>query len=555
MGYDNSPNTGGKPSPQEQRKKPMTLSETPAERIGTVFIVDDEAMVTTSLKAMLSLETRHHIHCFNSPLAALAAIDGESEDGTPGLRPEVVVSDFSMPEMDGIEFLCAVKQRLPETTLILLTGYADKGNAIKAINTAGIYRYIEKPWDNEELKLSIKNGIERAHLVSDLKMTVSELTEARAQLQETNRDLEKLVEERTQDLRVTYQKLQSIISSTADGIITLTPDLELSSLNPAAEKWLAAALDRPDNPWLLSGLPLEQFLHIPDEPDIRAVFAQLGHNSAEEASTKLVREAGIGNLPVEVSIARIPDEGGFVLVVRDITQRKEIERLREDFVSTLTHDLRTPLLSSIQTLTFFLDGTIRESPLGAKQTELIGMLINSNKEMLGLVNVLLEVYKYEAGRQKLVFDRVDLGALISTVCRELDALAQSRRQTLSIAVPEGATLVWGDKQELRRVIVNLVGNAINYTQTDGSIQVRLESNGKSVTACVEDNGRGIPAQDLPTLFQRFSQGTSRKRSSGSGLGLYLSRQIIEAHQGSISVDSQEGQGSCFRVKLPSYANP
>jgi DNA-binding NtrC family response regulator len=157
-----------------QLQKPEPAVE---QRVGTVFIVDDEMMVTSSLQTMLGLETSHHIHCFNSPMDALEQVST--------IRPDVVISDFSMPGMDGITFLRKVKQALPEATLILLTGYADKENAIEAINSVGIYRYIEKPWDNEELKISINNGLERAHLVGDLKRSVQELTQARAELERT----------------------------------------------------------------------------------------------------------------------------------------------------------------------------------------------------------------------------------------------------------------------------------------------------------------------------------------------------------------------------------
>jgi signal transduction histidine kinase len=120
--------------------------------------------------------------------------------------------------------------------------------------------------------------------------------------------------------------------------------------------------------------------------------------------------------------------------------------------------------------------------------------------------------------------------------------------------------VFADKQELRRVFMNLLGNAINYTQVEGRIQVvvtpvQVDEIEEGYAIAFKDNGRGIPEQDLPQLFQRFSQGTSKQRSSGSGLGLYLSRQIVEAHHGRISVNSKEGEGSCFEVVLPEYTLP
>lgn len=505
------------------------------QRVGTVFIVDDEMMVTSSLQAMLGLETNHRIFCFNNPLAALAELGK--------LMPDVIISDFSMPGMDGISFLKEVKKQLPEATLILLTGYADKESAIEAINSVGLYRYIEKPWDNEDLKISINNGLERSRLVSDLKYSVGELTQARAELERTNQQLETLVESRTQDLRATYQKLNSIIHNTADGILTLDSQLRMTMINPAAERWCRPldGLEKVD----LYTLPLDSWLRLAPRAEKSASVLKLFAPNQPR-----VNEVFIGDLPLEASIAPLVShsvEDGFVVVLRDIQARKEIERLRDDFMSTLTHDLRTPLLAAIQTMGFFVDGSLGDLP--PKQKELIQMLIQSNREMLGLVNVLLEVYKYESGRQKLILDTVDLAELIRHVGEELAALAKFRQQELSIDIKVDAQ-TRGDKQELKRVFTNLIGNAINFTPKQGAITVTVSMDTNSFKICVADNGRGIPAQDIPLLFQRFSQGTSKQRSSGSGLGLYLSRQIIEAHQGQIWVESQEGQGSQFYVSLP-----
>jgi len=533
-----------------QKSNPAT-----ARRTGTLFIVDDEMMVTSSLQTMLGIETSHRIHCFNSPLEALEQVTT--------LKPDVVISDFSMPGMDGITFLKNVKQLLPEATLILLTGYADKESAIEAINSVGIYRYIEKPWDNEDLKISIHNGLERSHLIGDLQASVWELTQARAELEQTNQRLEALVEERTRDLQETYRKLQSIVSNTADGILTLDHTLAVTSVNPAAEAWLRAAESTRQADLL--ALPLEKLL--------KPVSSGNGKPKSvlslfDKRKPHQVGEVLIGDLPLEASIAPLlhpngsddatpeADETGFVVVLRNIAERKEIERLRDDFVSTLTHDLRTPLLAAIQTLGFFADGSLGE--LSSRQHELIAMLTQSNRELLGLVNVLLEVYKYESGRQKLILDTVDLADLAAGIVQELTALASNREQALQLALDPvagpGGFKVRGDKQELKRVLVNLTGNAINFTPKGGNIRVDVRlvpKAGKAwVEVCVTDNGRGIPARDISQLFQRFSQGTSKQRSSGSGLGLYLSRQIVEAHHGHIWVESEEGKGSQFFVTLP-----
>ncbi len=511
---------------------------TSKERVGTVFIVDDEPMVTTSLKTMLSLDTRHLYHCFNAPDDALNALDEH--------QPEVVISDFSMPKIDGIAFLQKVKERLPNSTLILLTGYADKENAIKAINSVGLYRYIEKPWDNEVLKLSINTGLERAYLITDLHDTIGDLESTQNELRQTNEKLEQLVQERTRDLQATYHQLRAIVDNSGDAILTLNPQLEITSLNPVAERWLNELnLSEGGSKASYLSAGITNFIQPLERTPLEALL-----KSAEHA---LMAEASIGKRVVEMNASPLASQDnvssdGFVLMLRDITQRKELDRLREDFVSTLTHDLRTPLLAAIQTLGFFIEGDLGELP--EQQRELLEMLVHSNKEMLGLVNVLLEVYKYEAGRQKLILDTVDVSAMVNQVHKELDALAKSRDQVLTMSMPEDSVNTQADKQELRRVLMNLTGNAIHHTPAGGNINLALELSAERLTFSVQDNGRGIPEEDLKQLFQRFSQGTSNKRSSGSGLGLYLSRQIIEAHGGHIGVESTVGKGSRFYFHLP-----
>lgn len=139
-------------------------------------IVDDEEMVVTSLESFLQLETDYRILTSTSPTEALERL-GE-------VPPNVVVADFLMPAMDGIQFLSEVKDRFPTATRILLTGYADKANAIRAINEVGIYQYLEKPWDNEQIRLAIRNGVERSRLLQDLQQHIARLEEANEEVAE-----------------------------------------------------------------------------------------------------------------------------------------------------------------------------------------------------------------------------------------------------------------------------------------------------------------------------------------------------------------------------------
>lgn len=502
---------------------------------GKIVVVDDERIVTSAFKTLLKVEGFSDAHFFNSPKDAL--------DYLKDNQPDLVISDFLMPEMNGLEFLSEVKKLYPEVSKILLTGYADKENAIKAINEIGLYRYIEKPWNNDDLIINIKNGIERSYLLSELRQKISELEDAKKELEKYSHNLEQIVEERTADLKQSNAKLEGIFNYCADGIVIINEDGIIEQVNPACET--------------LIGLVGEKLLmtSIDDYLFSKKTFISKELHKLDE-SELLLREFYIKNplsnseTPVEISFARInPDDDykRFVGVIRDVTEQKKSDKLRDDFIATLTHDLRTPLLAAIQTLTFFLDGALGE--LDEKQKLLLSTMQKSNEDLLGLVNALLEVYKYDADKLELTKTNFNIYNLVEQVYNELQPLAQSKEIEFKIECANKDLTINADRSEIRRVICNLCGNAINYTQNGGRVVITLKNEGNDLIFSVADNGSGIPQEDIPNMFQRFSQGTSKKRSTGTGLGLYLSRQIIESHGGKIWLESALNKGSEFSFLL------
>lgn len=222
---------------------------------------------------------------------------------------------------------------------------------------------------------------------------------------------------------------------------------------------------------------------------------------------------------------------------------------REDFVTRLTHDLRTPLIAADQFLKLLQRGVFGNTLSAMRES--LEQMAQSNQNLLSMVDTLLEVYQYEAGGKTLDFFVVDLWELCQQVVQELMPLADVKQLTLKAVLTEGteASLVRvrGDRLELRRLLTNLVGNAIRFSDA-GSVEVRLNSTVQGVTIEVEDTGIGMNPEEQLLLFDRFRQGKHQRR--GNGLGLYLSRQIVEAHQGNISVSSTVGKGSIFTVYLP-----
>lgn len=146
-----------------------------------VLLVDDEEMVVTSIKSFLTLETDYEVVAFTSPKEALGFVKDN--------RVDLVISDYLMPDIDGIQFLAEIKETQPEATRVLLTGYADKENAIKAINDVGLYQYIEKPWENEDLKLIIRNGLEKRILLQKLEDKIDEVNKAHSELLNVQKEI------------------------------------------------------------------------------------------------------------------------------------------------------------------------------------------------------------------------------------------------------------------------------------------------------------------------------------------------------------------------------
>ena len=507
------------------------------ETSSKILIVDDDVIVTSTLKNVLELEGFEFVEYFNNPKDALNYLKKETVS--------VIISDFLMPEMNGIQFLAQARKICPNASTILLTGYADKESAIKAINEVGLYKYIEKPWDNDALVLSIKNGIERSSLISNLQQKVNELEIANTQIEKYSKSLENLVAEKTANLIETNNKLSAIINFCADGILTIECDGTILKTNPAFEN--------------ISGKSTSLLIkhNIFDIVNFKSTdYVQKQFLKSEEF---FVRDAVIKNcvnnkdIPLEISFSPIisdtQEQTGFVCVLRDVHLQKDLDRLRDDFIATLTHDLRTPLLASIQALEFFLDGTL--GPLEQRQEKILDTMKRSNEDILGLVNALLEVYKYESGKINLYKSNFCINELCEYVKQELQPLVEKRNLTFDLNIDTTENMqIFADKKEIRRVLVNLCANAINHNRTGKNVQIRTTIQNKDLMISVKDDGSGIEKSDIPKMFQRFSQVSTTKMSIGTGLGLYLSRQITEAHGGKIWVESDKKNGTEFFILMP-----
>lgn len=239
---------------------------------------------------------------------------------------------------------------------------------------------------------------------------------------------------------------------------------------------------------------------------------------------------------------------GLVAMFSSATDRVLLQQQREDFVATLTHDLKTPVLATNRAVQFLIDGDF--GPLSDAQKEVLKTLHQSNTSLYGLVQTLLDVYRFDSGVKELLIKRCNLAGLITQLVTEVMPLAQEKGIDLKITMPAEAKEIRCDEDEIRRVLQNLLDNSLKYTPSGGSISVTLsEAEDKSIVS-VKDTGKGISDENKPKLFQRFWQaGSTGRYYASTGLGLYLCRRIVEAHGGRIWCESTLGQGSCFYFEI------
>ena len=250
-----------------------------------------------------------------------------------------------------------------------------------------------------------------------------------------------------------------------------------------------------------------------------------------------------------------------VFIIRDISRIKEIDQAKSDFVSMASHELRTPLTVINGYLSLFLSGDLGniDDPNLAHYKKVFTQIQKSTERLNKLVEDLLNVSRIEQGRLQLTLEKMNLSLLIEDVVGEMKEHAASRGHKLKYNPPtvtflELPLLIKGDHSKIKQVLINLIDNAIKYTKEGGLIEISLKRDRQEAIVSVKDNGLGIPKNLLPRIFEKFQrlEGSYVKDTVGTGLGLYIVKEILKAHGGRIWINSQVGKGSTFSFSLPLY---
>jgi len=335
-------------------------------------------------------------------------------------------------------------------------------------------------------------------------------------------------------------RMAVILSHMGDGIFVVDSDSKVTMMNQAAERMLQ--LSQRD----AQGYT---FVEVVRDYELNAILQRC--LSTGEQQTGMV-ETSPQKKFLGVIATPLEDEAGCLLLLQDLTELRRLETVRRDFVANISHELRTPT-ASIKALAETLQEGAIDDPSLAK--DFLGKINAEVDRLTQMVQELGELSRIESGEAPLQKKPFDMAEAIEQATSRLKAQADRAGLSLNIAIPSPLPQALADRDRVEQVLVNLIHNAIKFTPPGGKIDISAKTEGNSILVSVADTGVGIPADDLPRIFERFYKVDRARTSSGTGLGLAIAKHIIEAHGGRIWAESIEGKGSTFHFTLPLAAKP
>jgi len=384
-------------------------------------------------------------------------------------------------------------------------------------------------------KVADRNFQQQVEVASEDEIGVlaDEFNEMIAKLQEYEKlNVKKLLMEK--------EKSEAVVNNLSSPLIVTDQDHKIVLINETAKKLFSINKDVIDT----------HFLEVIQAEEI---FEYIKNPEAKEKKTfKLKKDDKERHY--RISTRRVIDEDEeyqfTVTLLEDITRLKEIDSMKSEFVSTVSHEFRTPLTSMNMGLNMVINEDTGE--LNEEQRELLEAAYEDVERLTELVSDLLDLSKIESGRIEMEFDKVDINDIIEKTLNPFYKQAEEKGIALKFKQSEDNVFAYADPSKISWVISNLVGNALRYAD-EGKIEVGAEIKGRRVLVSVADNGPGIPREYQSKIFDKFVRaGNDKDEKSGTGLGLAISKEIITAHNGRIWVDSEEGEGSTFSFYIPRF---
>jgi len=363
-----------------------------------------------------------------------------------------------------------------------------------------------------------------------------ELVESLNRMIETLCDREKMVNEYQNELHRQNKLLEAVLNSLSDGLVIIDEHSKILRATPKISEWFQTGGSN------LLGTLLTNYMELPQDRKV---------DNLKDSEIMVYADKASNFIADSFEIKLEDRKKRYVIVIKNITDQKELEIVKEDFVATLTHDLKVPIIAETNMLELFLNESFGK--ISEKQEIALKNMQASNRELLDLVQIVLETYKYEGQNIRLYRENVMLKAFIEEIIYEMIPIADKSKNSLVFNSTRDIRVL-ADRIQLKRVIKNLIQNAISYGAQNSPIEISIGEIPKYIVIKVKDYGKGISPNDIKRIFNKYYSAAKKFRKIGTGLGLYLSFQIAKAHGGDLTVESKEGEYTEFSVMLPAGAN-
>ncbi len=363
-----------------------------------------------------------------------------------------------------------------------------------------------------------------------------ELVESLNRMIETLYDREKMINEYQNELHRQNKLLEAVLNSLSDGLVIIDEHFKILRATPKISEWFQTGGSN------LIGTLITNYIELPPDRELENLKDSEIMIYADKAS----------NFTADAFEIKLEDrKKRYVIVIKNVTDQRELEILKEDFVATLTHDLKVPIIAETNMLELFLNESFGK--ISEKQEIALKNMQSSNRELLDLVQIVLETYKYEGQNFRLYRENIMLKGFIEEIIYEMIPIADKSHNTLVFNSTRDIRVL-ADRIQLKRVIKNLIQNAISYGAQNSPIEITIGEIPKYIIIKVKDYGKGISPNDIKKIFNKYYSAAKKFRKIGTGLGLYLSFQIAKAHGGNLTVESIEGDYTEFCVMLPASTN-
>lgn len=409
---------------------------------------------------------------------------------------------------------------------LISVGYLHRRNNLLRKKYQNITEYFG---DVDSIMNSVRYGNLSVRAGEYSQKEMQKLTDSINRMIETLNDREKMITEYQSELTKKNNFLATILNALSDGMLVCDSKFVIVDTNKNFRDWINN--EKPER------TKLEDYVKIPDDK----TFAELKDDEVFIKGKKDVFYKATTTV-----LDSKEHKAKYMIVISNCTDQREIESLKEDFVATLTHDLKVPVIAEANMLEFLLKGKFGQ--LSDEQIEALKTMSASNKELLELVQTVLDTYKVKEGEIELHLEQISVQKLLSEIAGEMESIAQKNNNKIVVNAKTDFEINV-DYLQFKRVIKNLVSNAIIYGKPETNIELTAKQKGDDKYIYVKDYGRGIAKEDIDKVFNKYYSAHKKFRKIGTGLGLYLSQKLVTAHGGTLDVASKEGEWTEFVVKL------